>query len=790
MRQFLSGTDATEFNPGDPTEILRSIHILNPFVIRGKSRDVQLTRVFTVKKLEPGEGGAGGPEGPMFDLNSSPQPITLNADQDGDVTLSSADKATITCHISGSQVTYDRPNNAGESIAPSNDSNFTIDMGGKNLPTADFVDAAGNVTSISSANVTVDFTAKTVTFANSGVDRLVLNVDQSAGSDGQATVTTASREISSGTTWVSCTVNFKVFVNRNGTVIPSGAGFHLPVHIVKNIPVPTPTVHLTNEVISVPTTHFGTNPDDDQFFGTNVDFANGLETTLTVRAGDNILSWHGDADTATPSNPPIGSFRINPIGITGNTDNGVVLTAQDHAASPSLDGGATSTDKDYRIEFKNQESPPGTVLRLSFSASGGGVKIDMSSLGEFDNSETNYEDNGSQRFDSIFLNIPVMVNVSGTTTVVNKSLTIQKNKSGAAPKSLSLSLDSSTVTRGSRNVNSLSPGTVNLTIVHQNMDSNIQVSGMSATGADGTNLTSNLSGMSQSVSGNTVTTTRVYTPTTSPLINTNHYPITVTATHEGLTDSKTISLVTLPATTSTQKVKFRVTIDNTHTTITTDTLTHEFTRLNLASGITPTALGQAIATTTEYRGSVSMPKIDEEELTTTGETALFIKNRPFHEATLSMLVPAVSNSVGRIINVSGTATYFGFSSSLPTAGSQVAANLGSKWFLYRSLSPMTTGDQQLAFVTQLVQSSETLEYPSSSGTFYTPFPGVATGGFTSETRDISTPPGYTGLLGGIPENHFISFALVIVNPNFGKSNNGNNIATGTIDVDLDVTYEV
>lgn len=667
LKQYLSGTDSTEHTSGvkplpqvegvSVQEKLRSVNLSNPFIIKGKSQTVNINRSFTVKKLEPGDKGEqGGPgeqgppgaEGPIFSLSPNPQPVTLNSDPGGSVTLSPADKSTISGQISGSQLTYVEPSNSDESVNPTSDLNFSIDFGKNNIPTADFVDLSGNVTTISGADSVYDFANKTLTFSKDGTDRLQLTITKSANNDCEALVTVASKDISSNNYWVSCTVNLDAYINRNGQVNPEAPGFQIPIQIVKNIPItttvvdlsketiniatdylgrhptekkqydsydnsssddnvptsafttitvkagetdltfdghqepgeepsvntyridtknvvmktvgpvrsdgnngtltemtlnnnlrvhnvtypgggnpsstdpstgdvdyhlwgnsalngnvvfgvfidkdsnnnakisvslldytdgetnntnpaesnlfdsvevsipvvinsngrienvvkaltvskiksapPTPVVSLTKDLISIPTDHLGRNPTDGTFFDSASDFpSNARNTILSVTAGNTSLTWHGEENDSTPTDPPESQFRINPMGITGTTNNGVSLTPRSISSGATALDSPPATDVIFDINFANQESVEGHVLRLRSQSDGlGGVNIQLFRLAEFDNSTSgDFTTGGTQRFDSIDLTIPVKATIAGVTNTINKTLTISKSK--------------------------------------------------------------------------------------------------------------------------------------------------------------------------------------------------------------------------------------------------------------------------------------------------------------------------------------------------------------------------
>ena len=484
LKQYLSGTDSTEHTSGvkplpkidgvSVQEKLRSVNLSNPFIIKGKSQTVNINRSFTVKKLEPGDkGDSGGPgpagaEGPIFSLSPNPQPITLNSDPGGSVTLSSSDKSTISGQVSGSQLTYVEPLNSDESVNPTSDLNFSIDFGKNNVPTADFVDLSGNVTTISESGAVYDFVNKTLTFTKDDEDRLQLTITKSANNDCEALVTIASKNISSDNHWVSCTVNLDAYVNRNGEVNPGAPGFQLPIHIVKNIPVTTTIVGLSKETINITTDYLGRHPTEkkqyDSYDNSSSDdnVPTSAFTTVTVKAGETDLTFDGHQEPG--EEPSINTYRID-------TKNAVMKTVGP-ARSDGSDGTLTEMTLDNNLRVHNVTYPGGgnpsatdpSTGDVDYhlwgnSALGGNVvfgvfidkdsnnnaKISVSILDYTDGSKNNTSPEESSLFDSVEVSIPVVINSNGRIENEVKTFTVIKIKEPDPGVTVSLSRDTFSV---------------------------------------------------------------------------------------------------------------------------------------------------------------------------------------------------------------------------------------------------------------------------------------------------------------------------------------------------------
>ena len=198
---------------------------------------------------------------------------------------------------------------------------------------------------------------------------------------------------------------------------------------------PTPVGNLSNTTIDIPTDFLGRNPNDNAYFSLASDFPAAATTLLTVTAGSNTLTWNGD--NSVGDDPPEGKFSVIHAGTTGSLFN----TENASLGSAMILGGSGTGNTNYEVDLTSPASNNGLVSVISFTASGDGVLIKPVKLGEFDDHSPASPsfNNGTRRFDNLYLEIPVKATIGGVTTYFKKVFTISKSKEAVPTPEVSLS---------------------------------------------------------------------------------------------------------------------------------------------------------------------------------------------------------------------------------------------------------------------------------------------------------------------------------------------------------------
>ena len=511
----------------------------------------------------------------------------------------------------------------------------------------------------------------------------------------------------------------------------------------------------------------------------------------------------------------LGSHTVSETSV-GNCVRTATLTYNDSAmrlkfpiTTKVVHGGLTSTKKISKVEGGSIGSTGPAAVAVNLSADSTAISYDSSGAnpspssitltatsqnltngffkftggGSSFSDETSYTDGTGANVDTATFTVPSSYSATPYTMRVGVSeadqselahdtlsiVSIKPGASGTTPATLLLDLDTNVISFDDSSDSTATPGTVSITVTQTGQASTLVAGDITAQNALGGSVTVSSFSVTATSTGNSVATAQISAPT-----NHAHYPVTITASNDGLTSSKIVakavggSSATSIATTN---VSFSVDLSS-HSSIASSTNDEASTRITMVKGNTNGHARGYSAIGLNFSGVSGTNFLNSEAASGISSD---ITGLSFDERQLTVAIPNIANSSGTITNISGTVTLSDFRSNI-SGTTNVSSNLGFVVVGYISTTGFSSSDP--TFDNQMLLTNNPIDF-GGLGTTFPNFGTTKVVSFTATPNDA------------IDQDEMICFAIDIINAggNLGKGNTGENVSQGIMDFNMQITYE-